>query len=252
MNRCDRKEYLDITIGLTVKKRIPARVPVLCILLLAAGSFALAYADQKTDSMSPNRFIPSFLEQRLLHHTNQARRRHGIPPLTLNDTLRTAAQKHSREMAALQYLSHTSPVSGREHLRQRVETEQLKLNNTLIGENIGVDFFLHIANIPYYIEEQRNQSVYIAVETGRIIGYQNYDEFAEKMVNAWLASPGHRENLLNPVYREIGIGAAPGPYTDLDAVYITQVFKGPLGPEDRGKYHSPHFPGYDKPEKLYE
>lgn len=238
MDHPDRIEFPHNMTGLTGSKRIRFRMPVLCVFLLVSGPFAVARSDRESDSMSPNRFIPSFLEQRLLHHTNQARRRHGIPPLTLNDTLRTAARKHSREMAVMQYLSHTSPVSGREHLRQRVQTERLVLSNTLIGENIGVDFFLRIADIPYYIEKRRNQSVYIAAETGQIIGYQNYDEFAEKMVNAWLASPGHRENLLNAVYHEIGIGAAPGPYTDLDAVYVTQVFKGPLSPEDREKYNS--------------
>ncbi|HEV3002144.1 MAG TPA: CAP domain-containing protein, partial [Solirubrobacteraceae bacterium] len=30
------------------------------------------------------------------------------------------------------------------------------------------------------------------------------------IVAAWMASPGHKENLLNPTYREIGIGIVPG------------------------------------------
>lgn len=41
------------------------------------------------------------------------------------------------------------------------------------------------------------------------------------VVRAWLASPGHRANLLNPVYRQLGMAARKG---DDDQWYAVQVF----------------------------
>jgi uncharacterized protein YkwD len=48
-------------------------------------------------------------------------------------------------------------------------------------------------------------------------------------VTAWLASPGHRENLLGPKYREVGISAvraagAPGVYGGRRIVLLTVDF----------------------------
>ena len=52
---------------------------------------------------------------------------------------------------------------------------------------------------------------------------------ARAAVTAWLASPGHRENLLGPKFREVGISAvravgAPGVYGDRRVVVLTVDF----------------------------
>jgi|LakMenEpi03Aug12_release.lakeMendotaPanAssembly.Ray.scaffolds.fasta_scaffold45949_5 uncharacterized protein YkwD len=44
----------------------------------------------------------------------------------------------------------------------------------------------------------------------------------EAMVEAWYASPGHRRNMLNPNYSEIGVGVV---MTNDGQPYGTQVFK---------------------------
>ena len=47
-------------------------------------------------------------------------------------------------------------------------------------------------------------------------------EFARQAVEGWMQSPGHRENILNPDYRESGIGVA----LVGDTAYATQIFHG--------------------------
>jgi uncharacterized protein YkwD len=44
----------------------------------------------------------------------------------------------------------------------------------------------------------------------------------EAIMRAWLASPGHRANLLEPTYRDVGIGIATGtPAGGYGATYAT-------------------------------
>jgi uncharacterized protein YkwD len=43
-------------------------------------------------------------------------------------------------------------------------------------------------------------------------------------VSAWLASPGHRENLLEPGYHRLGVGVAMGSLDGMDAPFVTADF----------------------------
>ena len=50
-----------------------------------------------------------------------------------------------------------------------------------------------------------------------------------QLIEMWLNSPPHRENLLNPRWREIGLGGvralgAPGIYTGYDVTILTADF----------------------------
>jgi uncharacterized protein YkwD len=47
------------------------------------------------------------------------------------------------------------------------------------------------------------------------------EELADRAVQGWLDSPAHRENLLDPDWRQEGIGAA---WTDDGSLYVTQNF----------------------------
>jgi uncharacterized protein YkwD len=53
------------------------------------------------------------------------------------------------------------------------------------------------------------------------------DGRASAIVEAWLLSPPHRENLLRPGFRRIGIGAVGGTFAGLpNAVVVTADFSG--------------------------
>ena len=76
----------------------------------------------------------------------------------------------------------------------------------------------------------QDKTVYIDNDTGKPIVYQTYRAFAQGMVERWMASKGHRENILEKLYSRIGIGVAKGMYQGLPAIYVTQNFWGTIDP----------------------
>ncbi|MCT4956219.1 CAP domain-containing protein, partial [Pseudomonas aeruginosa] len=48
----------------------------------------------------------------------------------------------------------------------------------------------------------------------------------DKVVDGWLASPGHCANLMNPGYRELGAAYATDPKSDA-GIYWTAMFGSP-------------------------
>ena len=45
---------------------------------------------------------------------------------------------------------------------------------------------------------------------------------AQRIVNAWMNSDGHRKNILNPAYDTLSVGV----HSDLTTVYAVQMFAG--------------------------
>jgi uncharacterized protein YkwD len=131
-------------------------------------------------------------------------------------------------MSRLNYFSHTSPVNENQRLEDRLRRAGLTLPNTIMGENIGVDYFLKIANVPFYKKKERGITVYIDAESHKTIQLQTYREFSESMVKSWMKSPSHRKNILNQQFNRIGIGVAVGTYKRFQAIYVTQHFMGSL------------------------
>ena len=99
--------------------------------------------------------------------TNVERANAGLQPLTLNSQLVATAQGHSDDMARNDFFSHT----GLDGDRLSDRAEQNNYDYRALGENIAA-----------------GQST------------------PAQVVQAWIDSPGHRENILNPNFTEIGIG----------------------------------------------
>ncbi len=120
---------------------------------------------------------------------NQERRARGLRGLRMSRTLSRPAQRHSADMAARRYFSHTSP------------------SGTTMGARIARSGYTR-GGRAYVIGEN------IAWGTGTI-------STPASIVRSWMNSPGHRANILAPRYREVGIGvvrrapngAAGGTYT---------------------------------------
>jgi uncharacterized protein YkwD len=109
---------------------------------------------------------------RVLELTNAERAKVGVAPLTLSSALSSAAEDYSVVLATSGCFEHTcGPVPD---IADRIEQAGYQ-GWTAIGENIAA-------------------------------GYQS----PETVVAGWMASPGHRKNLLNSKYEEIGIGMAVG------------------------------------------
>lgn len=114
---------------------------------------------------------PDRVRAEMLAEVNELRRKAGAPPLELNPKLEQAAQGHAQDMLARGYFAHKSPSDTTVRERSR----KAGYNWRAIGENIAE-------------------------------GQTSVDE----VVTTWMGSPGHRKNILNPNYRELGIGLVTG------------------------------------------
>ena len=109
---------------------------------------------------------------------NEERTSRGMRRLRANAKLRRAADRHSRAMKARDFFDHTSP-SGTTMLGRIKAAGYLR----------GADAFRVGENIAW--------------------GTQNLATPAE-IVESWMESPGHRDNILNRRFRDIGVGLASG------------------------------------------
>lgn len=147
----------------------------------AAGSSAVT-------KLTVSRGISTSLsvEKRVFALINAKRAALGAPALSWCPKCADVARGHSKEMALYDYFSHTD-VDGN-LVDARADNAGLT-DWSAIGENIA------------YIR-----------------GFQDPAEYA---VERWLLSPSHRENLLDPRWRETGVGLA---VTSDGTYFFTQIF----------------------------
>lgn len=88
-------------------------------------------------------------------------------------------------------------------------------------------YFEHVSPTGESASEVAYDVGYEYIAVGENIALGNFDN-DEALVQAWMNSPGHRENILNKKYTEIGIAAKKGMF-DGDEVWIAvQIFGRPL------------------------
>jgi hypothetical protein len=124
-------------------------------------------------------------------YTNVERHRAGLPILASDPALSRAAMLKMQDLFARQYFAHESP-SGEtiDDLADRIGYAYLA-----IGENLAMGTF------------QTNKEV----------------------VDAWMNSPGHRENILSRTYSQIGVAAGRSIYQGRSVWMIVQAFGLPVG-----------------------
>ena len=123
---------------------------------------------------------------------NRIRTAAGLHPLATTTGLRRIAAQKSRDMVIRHYFSHTGP--RHETLAMRLRTIDWR---GCAGENIGYG--------------------------------TSYYSTPRAMVWAWMRSEGHRENILEPSYRWIGVAISLGAPTGAEgtAATYTTDFGGP-------------------------
>lgn len=121
----------------------------------------------------------SFAEE-VLELVNMERNKRDIGNLIFSEDLNSVANLKSQDMATYNYFDHNSPNYG-------------SLFDMLRKRNIGYGF--------------AGENIAMGQRT------------PESVVDAWMNSPGHKRNILNPNYNKIGIGVYIG-----DRIYWTQAF----------------------------
>lgn len=133
-------------------------------------------------------YASNITPEQVILQTNEKRAEEGMGGLTLSDELSEAALAKGQDMFADQYWSHTAP-DGTEPW---YFIEQSGYKYKVAGENLARDFM--------------NTS---------------------DMVSAWMASPTHRANLLNPKFQEIGIAVIDGKLNGFETTLVVQMFGAP-------------------------
>lgn len=120
--------------------------------------------------------------------TNAERAKAGLEPVQFNQTLSNAATAKANDMFAKQYWSHQAPD--------------------------GTEPWTFIANAGYrYVAAGEN----LARDFG----------VTSDMVAAWMASPTHKANIMNPRYQEIGVAVVNGNLQGIDTTLVVQMFGRP-------------------------
>lgn len=137
---------------------------------------------EKEDSSIKENSSVAKWEQAVIDLVNKERAQHDLDPLEMYEELVEVARLKSTDMRDQEYFSHDSPTYGTPFEM----IKQFGITYTAAGENIAAG-----------------------------------QETPEAVMEAWMNSPGHKENILNPIFTHIGVGYAEGGnYTH----YWTQQF----------------------------
>ena len=120
-------------------------------------------------------------ENEVIRLVNEQRAQHGLAALSANWELSRVARYKSQDMVDNRYFSHTSPTYGSPFQMMRA----FGISYRTAGENIA-----HGQRTP------------------------------QAVVTAWMNSSGHRANILNASYKQIGVGYVANGH------YWTQMFIG--------------------------
>ena len=146
------------------------------------------------------------LNAAIFYETNRQRQVKGLKLLKHADKLEMAAQIHSQDMVKRNFFSHTSKVSERETLSDRMTEVGMKYNK--IAENIAVQFGIQYqSGKPIFVPKQ-NGGYFSYKFKGEPIPAHTYLSLARAVIKAWLASPGHRANIYNVAFEFVGVGSA--------------------------------------------
>jgi uncharacterized protein YkwD len=127
--------------------------------------------------------------QNLENLINSERVADGLIPLKINDRLDSAATAKSTDMVSRNYFEHYA--FG---LTPWDFIIKAGYNYLYAGENLAMDF-----------------------------------NTAEGTVSAWMNSPAHRSNILNPDYSEMGMGVVKGEYKDASGTHETTIVTNMFG-----------------------
>ncbi len=126
----------------------------------------------------------------IIYYTNIERTKIGLKPLSKNIFLNNSASKKMDDMFSRQYFEHTAPDN--KTVVDLVKDSGYKFQ--IVGENLALGHF----------------------------------DNDKDLVQAWMNSPTHKDNILNAKYTEIGIGVGVANYKGKNQWIAVQHFAKPL------------------------
>ncbi len=127
-------------------------------------------------------------DENLIELTNKTRAEEGLNELSANQLLSKAAYQKAETIFSEQIFGHN--INGRK-FSDWVKDANYQYQN--VGENLAIDFVS-----------------------------------SEGTMNAWLNSPSHKKNILNPKFKEIGVAVKTEKFEGHDSILVVQIFGTPL------------------------
>lgn len=147
----------------------------------------------------------------VFNRINEQRTQRGLGRLTYNNTLENAAQAHAEWMAREGKMEHLQPQA--ENLEDFRSCNHHPINRAINAGYLRWDEAFRVENTPTGQVVHAQPAVNDRI--GEIIaGAWNAGHPATqpaRIVNGWMNSPGHRQEILTGRYREMGIGVACPP-----------------------------------------
>jgi uncharacterized protein YkwD len=162
----------------------------------ALAALAVSPAVAGNSGQSSGTSSSATVDLALLGQLNEIRAAHHLVPLTLSPDLNAAASLHSRDMLTRGFFDHASANGQVFWKRIQAFYPEGRFGYWSVGENLF---------------------------------WTTGPATATESVTAWMASPEHRANILDPAWRQIGISSvnspdAPGIFGNTDATVITTDF----------------------------
>lgn len=146
------------------------------------------------------------LQAAIFYCTNEERIKGGLKPFQYSQEVEITAAGHAQDMVNYNFYGHTSPIRFRRTLRDRLNRSGI--NPKYIGENICSTFGLQYETGKKVSKPVRpGEFRYMNTANREIIPTHTYLSFAKSVVKLWMDSPGHRQNILNPIFTNMGCGA---------------------------------------------
>lgn len=133
-------------------------------------------------------YATDITSQKLYQLTNEKRIQNNLPQLIYNDKLSKAAEQKATDMFDKNYWSHYSPTG--ESPWRFLESQDYKYE--FAGENLAKNFL-----------------------------------FSDNVIDAWMASPTHKENILRKEFSEVGFARVDGLLDGQQTTLVVQFFGKP-------------------------
>ena len=169
---------------------ILGRVSILFFLVITLAVEGFLVASLAAQQ-SDGSFLSAVIASDIIDFTNSARHTNAVASVQENSLLDDAALAKAEDMASKGYFAHISP----DGTLPWVWITSTGYDYQNAGENLAVRF-----------------------------------SDSKDVVNAWMASPSHRDNILRSNYSEIGVGVAEGVYRGQPATFVVQYFASPKRP----------------------
>jgi uncharacterized protein YkwD len=166
--------------------------------ITASASYSIRanFSGNSTSPVGVN-YTAEEVEQMIIVLTNNERQSFNLSALSEDFLLTDLAREHSTYMAENDLLTH-----------DRFDGERPLSYNMSPGDARGEN----LAKIP---AQQTVPGPYLSLQ-----------EVCEWAVSGWMDSEGHRENILQPIFTETGVGVSFSEEGDFTYLYITQIFEG--------------------------